>query len=72
MATMEQANIEVRDDEGNLIKTIPITQANEDWIRAARLKKSDAPEDKKKLERMRNTYVYKNSDGEDIEETGEE
>ncbi len=57
----------IYDDNGNIIEEIPMTAANDDWIRARRLKIRAEAGDKeaaKKLREMENTQMYYDEDDE--------
>jgi hypothetical protein len=43
--------------DGKVIFEAPLDQANEDWIRAARLQKQDSKEAKEKLKEMEETTI---------------
>ena len=54
------------DEEGNLVYNLNSDLANDDWIRAARLKRKAEQgneEAAKELERMENTRMYKEGQG---------
>lgn len=58
------ANITIIDDSGKVIE-IPMTHANDDWIRAARLARKAKEGDKKaeeELRKMQNTQMMKSDD----------
>ncbi len=57
---LKPAYITIQDKDGNIIERIPMTAADDDWIRAARLKKKAEAGDKeaaKKLKEMENTQM---------------
>lgn len=49
----KKAFIEIYDDDGNIIKKIPIAGADDDWIRAGRLRKQAQEGDMEAAERLR-------------------
>ena len=54
------AYITLQDEDGKIIMRVPLTAANDDWIRAARLKKKAEAGDKevaKKLKEMESTQM---------------
>lgn len=54
------AYITIEDEDGNIIKRIPMTVADDDWIRAGRLRKKAEAGDKKaakKLAEMEKTQL---------------
>ena len=62
----------IEDEYGNIIKQIPWTEADDDWIRAARLNKKAREGDKeaaKKIKKIQNTQMveYVEEDDEDYE-----
>jgi hypothetical protein len=53
--------IEVTDEHGKIIERIPMTEADADWIRAARLKRKADKADKEaaeKLKEMESTQMF--------------
>ena len=51
----------IYDDDGNIIEEIPMTAADDDWIRAGRLRKKAEEGDKEaaeELRKMENTPMY--------------
>ena len=59
--------ITVEDEDGKIIKRIPMTEADGDWIRAARLKrKADQGDEEaaKKLKEMESSQMYSIEDDE--------
>jgi len=55
---LKPAYITIEDEDGNIIERIPMTAADDDWIRAGRLRKKAEAGDKeaaKKLKEMENT-----------------
>ena len=57
---LKPAYITIEDEDGNIIERIPMTSADDDWIRAGRLKKKAEAGDKeaaKKLIEMENTQM---------------
>lgn len=66
--------ITIEDEDGNIIKRIPMTAADDDWIRAARLKKKADAGDKeaaKKQKEMENTQMMEVVD-DDVEDAEDE
>lgn len=66
--------IEIKDEDGNIIDRIPVTEADDDWIRAGRLSKKAREGDKEaaeKLRQMQNTQMveYVDDDEDDVSET---
>jgi len=62
------ATITLEDEHGNIIKSIPITEADDDWIRAARLKrKADQGDEEaaEKLKKLESTQMFTIEDDED-------
>lgn len=62
MGTRTPVSIKMIDEHGNQEETLPITASNDDWIRAARLKKQAEQGDKKaqkQFDEMRSTFMYK-------------
>lgn len=55
------------DEEGNLVFNLGASAANDDWIRAARLKKEGKLEELKKLEETPMVYVEFEDEEEDEE-----
>lgn len=58
---MKKATITLQDKDGNIIVEVPLSQANEDWIRAARLARKAREGDQEaaeKLKRMQDTQMY--------------
>jgi hypothetical protein len=69
----KSANITREDEHGNIIKRIPMTEADDDWIRAGRLKRKADEGDKeaaKKLKKMESTQMFTLED--DDEQTPQE
>ena len=61
----------LEDEDGNIIERIPWTEADDDWIRAARLAKKAQNGDKaaaEELRRMENSQMYEVEDEEGEEE----
>ncbi len=61
----------IYDDDGNIIEEIPMTAADDDWIRAGRLRKKAEAGDKeaaKKLKEMENTQMIEWVDDDDGDE----
>jgi len=59
MKTKPVYNI-IKDEDGNIIDRIPVTEADDDWIRAGRLAKRAREGDKEaaeKLRQMQNTHM---------------
>ncbi len=57
---LRPAFITIENGDGNIIERIPMTAADDDWIRAGRLRKKAEAGDKeaaKKLEEMENTQM---------------
>ena len=57
---LKPAYITIEDEDGNIIERIPMTAADDDWIRAGRLRKKAEAGDKeaaKKLKEMENTQM---------------
>lgn len=57
---LKPAYITIEDEDGNIIERVPFTAANDDWIRAGRLRKKAEAGDKeaaKKLKEMENTSM---------------
>ena len=75
---LKPAYITIEDEDGNIIERIPMTAANDDWIRAGRLWKKAEAGDKeaaKKLKEMENTQmmeVVMDDEDEDEDDTEEE
>lgn len=62
MGKRTPVSIKMIDEHGNQEETFPITASNDDWIRAARLKKKVKQGNKKaqkQLNEMRSTLMYK-------------
>ena len=62
------ATITIEDEHGNIIKSIPMTEADDDWIRAARLKRKADQGDKEaaeKLKKLESTQMFTIEDDED-------
>lgn len=58
---IKKATITLQDKDGNIIVEVPLSQANDDWIRAARLAKKAREGDQEaaeKLKRMQDTQMY--------------
>jgi len=63
--------ITIEDEDGNIIERIPMTEADDDWIRAARLseKAREGDEDAaKKLRQMQNTPLVELDDKDETQE----
>lgn len=68
------AYIEIKDEQGNIIDRIPMTEADDDWIRAGRLAKKAREGDKDaadKLRQMENTQMVELVDDEEEEEVND-
>ena len=62
--------ITIEDDDGNIIEEIPMTAADDDWIRAGRLRKKAEEGDQEAAEELRNMentpmYYYEEDDDKD-------
>jgi hypothetical protein len=60
----------IKDEKGKVISKIPVTEADDDWIRAARLAKKAKEGDKeaeKELRRMQNTQMIEIDDVDESE-----
>ena len=67
---LKPAYITIEDEDGNIIERIPMTAADDDWIRAGRLRKKAAAGDKeaaKKLKEMENTQMMEVVDDDEDE-----
>ncbi len=66
------AYITVEDEDGNIIKRFPMTVADDDWIRAGRLRKKAKAGDKpaaKKLKEMESTQIMRVDEEEETDES---
>ncbi len=69
---LKPAYITIEDEDGNIIERIPMTAADDDWIRAGRLRKKAEAGDKeaaKKLKEMENTQMMEVVDDEQADES---
>jgi hypothetical protein len=58
----------LKDEDGNIIERIPLTEADDDWIRAGRLRQKALNGDKEaeeELRRMENAQMYEYTDDEE-------
>lgn len=61
--------ITIKDEEGNIIERISMTEADDDWIRAGRLAKRVKKGDKEaaeKLRQMQNTQMVEYIDDDEV------